>query len=118
MKKKGFWVDPTAYKFRSWERVFRTPSKRFEFFSQNLEHKLEELAKKEVEKAKEKGKALTEEQALEEILRGLKLKARGDEVFLPHYEPLIHVGNPKEYPLLLNIAEILLNFRTFESPCS
>jgi len=106
-KKKGFWADPTAYKFRDWERVFKTPSKKFEFYSQNLEHKLEELAKKEVEKAKEKGKALTEEQALEEILRGLKLKARGDAVYLPHYEPPIHVGDPKEYPLLLNTYKLM-----------
>lgn len=105
-KKKGFWANP-PYQFRNWEHAFKTPSKRFEFYSQNLEHKLEELARKEVERAKEKGKALTEEEALEEILRGLKLKARGDEVYLPHYEPIRHIGDPKEYPLLLNTYKLM-----------
>ncbi len=105
-KKKGFWENP-PYKFRDWEHGFKTPSKRFEFFSQNLEHKLEDLAKKEVEKAKEKGKTLTEEQALAEILRGLKLKAKGDEVYLPHYEPIRYVGDKKRYPLLLNTYKLM-----------
>ncbi len=105
-KKKGFWANP-PYKFRDWEHSFQTPSKRFEFFSQNLEHKLEELTKKELDKAKEKGKTLTDEQALEEILRGLKLKARRDEVFLPHYEPIRYVGKEKEYPLLLNTYKLM-----------
>ena len=105
-QRKGFWANP-PYQFRNWEHAFKTPSKRFEFYSQNLEHKLEELARKEVEKAKEKGKTLTEEQALEEILRGLKLKARGDEVYLPHYEPIRHIGDPKEYPLLLNTYKLM-----------
>jgi anaerobic selenocysteine-containing dehydrogenase len=104
--KKGFWAAP-PYKFRDWEHGFKTPSKRFEFYSQNLEHKLEELAKKEVEKAKEKGKTYTEERALEEILKGLKLKARGDEVYLPHYEPIRYVGDPAKYPLLLNTYKLM-----------
>ncbi|MBI3001870.1 MAG: molybdopterin-dependent oxidoreductase [Deltaproteobacteria bacterium] len=105
-KRKGFWANP-PYKFRDWEHGFKTPSKRFEFFSQNLQHKLEELAKKEVDKTKEKGKTLTEEQALEEILRGLRLRARGDEVYLPHYEPIRHVGDEKQYPLLLNTYKLM-----------
>lgn len=104
--RKGFWTNP-PYKFRDWERVFQTPSKRFEFYSQNLEHKLEELAQKEVDKAKEKGKILTKEQALEDILRGLQLKARGSEVYLPHYEPIRYIGDEKEYALLLNTYKLM-----------
>jgi len=105
-KNKGFWANP-PYKFRDWEHGFKTPSKRFEFFSQNLEDKLEDLAKKEVEKGKEKGKTIAEEQALEEILRGLKLRARGDEVYLPHYEPIRYVGDEKEFPLILNTYKLM-----------
>lgn len=105
-KKKGFWANP-PYKFRDWDRVFQTASKRFEFFSQNLEHKLEDLAKKDVEKAKEKGKTITEEETLAEILRGLKLRARGDEIYLPHYEPIRHVGDEKQFPLLLNTYKLI-----------
>jgi anaerobic selenocysteine-containing dehydrogenase len=105
-QKKGFWAAP-PYKFGDWEHAFKTTSKKYEFFSQGLEHKLEDLAKKDVEKAKEKGKTLTEEQALAAILAGLALKARGDEVYLPHYEPPRHVGDPNTYPLLLNTYKLI-----------
>jgi anaerobic selenocysteine-containing dehydrogenase len=105
-KRKGFWANP-PYTFRDWEHGFKTPSKRFEFYAQILEHKIEELTQKEVDKAKEKAKVITENQALEEILRGLKLKARGDEVYLPHYEPIRYVGDEKQYPLLLNTYKLM-----------
>ena len=35
MKQKGGWWEPTYY-FGEWDRVFRTPSRRFEFYSQRL----------------------------------------------------------------------------------
>jgi anaerobic selenocysteine-containing dehydrogenase len=105
-KKKGFWTNP-PYKFYDWEHGFQTSSKRFEFYAQNLESKMKELTKKEVDKAKESGKSLSEEEALEGILRGLKLRARGDEVYLPHYEPIRHIGDAKQYPLLLNTYKLM-----------
>lgn len=100
-KQEGFWADP-PYKFRDWTHGFQTPSKKFEFFSQNLEHKLEDLAKKDAEARK-----ISQEQAMEEMLQGLKLQARGDEVYLPHYEPIRHVGDEKEYPFLLNTYKLM-----------
>ena len=47
------------------------------------------------------------EQALEEILNGIKLRARGDEVYLPHYEPIRQIGDRKQYPLLLNTYKLM-----------
>ena len=105
-QKAGVWANP-PYRFGEWERVFHTPSKKFEFYSQALDHKLEELAKKEVEKAKEKGKVTTEERELEAILRGLEIRARGDELYMPHYERPVHVGDEKQYPLLLNTYKLI-----------
>jgi len=96
LTREGFWADP-PYTFGEWERVLHTPSKKFEFFSQALQHKLEELAEKEASR-----RQISLEQALEEILRGLKLHGRGDAVYLPHYEPIRYAGDPQAFPLLLN----------------
>ncbi len=93
---EGFWAHP-PYPFGQWERVLHTPSKKFEFFSQALQHKLEELADQEAAR-----RQVSREQALEDMLRGLALQARGEAVYLPHYEPIRYAGDPKEYPLLLN----------------
>jgi len=98
--KKGFW-SAGPYEFRNWEHGFRTPSKRFEFFSQHIEHKLREVAEKEVEAAKKEGRTITVEGALEEVLAGLALRARGDEVYLPHYEVMRQGGDAKQYPFTL-----------------
>ncbi len=98
---RGFWADP-PYPFGQWERVFKTPSKKFEFYSQALRHKLEDFAKKKAEK-----EGLTEEEALEKVLAGLKIAARGDEVFMPHYEEPRSIGDPKEYPLYLNTYKLM-----------
>ena len=97
----GFWTDP-PYPFGQWERVFKTPSKKFEFFSQKLAHTLEDLAKK---KAEHEG--IPEEEALDKILTRLKITARGDAAFMPHYEEPRFVGDPKEYPLYLNTYKLM-----------
>jgi thiosulfate reductase/polysulfide reductase chain A len=98
--KKGFW-SAAPYEFGKWEHGLRTPSKRFEFFSQNLEHKLHDVAQKEVDAAKKAGRVSTPEAELEDMLAGLGIHARGDEVYLPHYEPMRQGGDPKQYPFTL-----------------
>jgi thiosulfate reductase/polysulfide reductase chain A len=97
---RGVW-SAGPYQFGDWEHGFKTPSKRFEFFSQILEHKLEVLAEEEVARAKAAGKTLGLAEATEEIVAGLGLRARGDEIYLPHYEPMREVGDPKAFPLYL-----------------
>ncbi|MBI4590923.1 MAG: molybdopterin-dependent oxidoreductase [Candidatus Rokubacteria bacterium] len=104
--REGVWYKK-GYAFGEWDKVLRTPSKKFEFYSIALKKKLDELALKEVEKAREGGKESTPDAELEKILKGLKLTARGDGLYLPHYEPIRHVGDPKRYPLLLNTYKLI-----------
>ena len=106
LSEAGVWLKK-GYPFGEWEKVLKTPSKRFEFYSLALKKKLDELAEKEVEKAKAAGKATTPAAELEGILKGLRLAARGDRLYLPHYEPIRHVGDPKQYPLLLNTYKLI-----------
>ncbi|MFQ5543377.1 MAG: molybdopterin-dependent oxidoreductase [Nitrospiria bacterium] len=95
LKNGGWWNPP--YEYGKWEEVFATPSKKFEFYSQLMQQKLEEFAAKQ---ADEHGSEI--EQEWEEILRGLKLEARGDRVFMPHYEPVRYTGNHGDFPFYLS----------------
>lgn len=71
-------VGPHEFK---WE--FDTPSKKFEFYSGNL-------------------KALFEEKKVTDAdLETYHIKARGDLVYLPHYEEPIFIGDAAKYPLVL-----------------
>jgi anaerobic selenocysteine-containing dehydrogenase len=97
---RGVW-SAAPYEFERWEHGLRTPSKRFEFFSQHLEHKLHAVAEKEAEAAREQGQATTPERVFDEMIEGLGLRARGDEVFLPHYEPMRQAGDAKDFPFTL-----------------
>lgn len=45
LKEKGGWWDP-LYKFGIWERILKTPSKKFEFYSQILKRKLKQESSK------------------------------------------------------------------------
>jgi len=94
--RRGVWTNP-PYPFGQWERVLDTPSKKFEFYSQNIQHKLGHIAEKEAEQHH-----TTPQAEMEKMLSGLGLRARGDEVFLPHFEPPRFVGDEKEYPFYLN----------------
>ncbi|MBI4362791.1 MAG: molybdopterin-dependent oxidoreductase [Euryarchaeota archaeon] len=93
--KTGVWTDP-PYTFGEWKRVLATGSGRFEFLSGNLEHKLEDLAKKKAQKEN-----ISEHDALEKIAEGLQLQARGEALFLPHWEPPRYAGDEARYPLHL-----------------
>jgi anaerobic selenocysteine-containing dehydrogenase len=75
----GVWVgDP--YIFYKYNKVFQTPSKKFEFRSGNLEARLKELG---------------------QSTDGLAL--------LPHYEPPAFSGDASQYPLLLSSYQPLLD---------
>jgi anaerobic selenocysteine-containing dehydrogenase len=91
----GWWNRP--YEYGRWAEVFTTPSKRFEFYSQIMKQRLDEFAAKQ---AKETGTDAAQE--FEEILKGLKLEARNDRVFMPHYEPVRYVGDKDEFPFYLS----------------
>jgi len=88
--RRSVWSDP-PYRFGEWGRVLTTPSRRFEFYSQTLRDEL--------------GKAAGGD--LEGLLEELGVQARGDEVYLPHYEPPRAVGDPQEYPFFLNTYKLM-----------
>ena len=84
---RGGWWDP-PYVFGEWKKKFNTPSGKFEFFSLAMEKGLNEASKK------------TSKQ-LDQILTEMKVGARGDKVFLPHFEKPRSIGDEKEYPFYL-----------------
>ncbi len=111
-QERGVWSAP-PYRFGEWEQVLATPSGKFEFYSQNLKHTLEDLAATE---AAEKGTTAKEE--MEKMLQELGLEARGDELYMPHYEFPRWVGEETEYPFHLNVYELMsiLNGRAANLP--
>jgi anaerobic selenocysteine-containing dehydrogenase len=81
---------------------FATPSGKFEFFSQKLKATVEEMAQRHAETH-----GTTLDEALGAVLQALQLEARGDEVYLPHYEPPRFVGEASMYPLHLNTYKLM-----------
>lgn len=67
---------------------FATETKKFEFYSQTLKKVLEEHA--------EKNKL----SSIDEAMEFANITARGDKVFVPHYEPVVRYGDEKEFPLI------------------
>jgi anaerobic selenocysteine-containing dehydrogenase len=72
---KGGWWDPFPTE-TDFSKIFATPSRKFEFYSQILE--------KEVKSPIREKEASEKEVNL--LLEKWKIEARGDAVFLPHYE--------------------------------
>ena len=74
LQEKGGWWDP-IYDFKEWDRVFKTPTKKFEFYAQGL---------KQIHPAPSSN----------------DLK---DASFFPHWEESEKTSDKKEYPFDLNI---------------
>ena len=83
IKEKGGWWEPTYY-FGEWDRVFRTPSRRFEFYSQKL-----------AEFAARNG----------DTVRAAGFDPDDDRFCLPHQPGL--PSAPMEFPLLMVPIEVL-----------
>ena len=75
---RGGWWDP-LYDFGEWERIFQTPSKKFEFYAQGLKR----LASSPLS------------------------KSNGDPSFLPHWEEPKKMSDEKLYPLHLHIFKTM-----------
>jgi anaerobic selenocysteine-containing dehydrogenase len=76
---QGVWVGP-AYQYYKYDRIFQTPSKKFELRSGNLEARLKEMG-----------------QRIDEL------------TCLPHYEKVEFLGDSHSYPLMLSTYQPLLN---------
>jgi len=75
----GGWWNPIR-KPKPWEKVFQTPSGRFEFYSQRLKSTVDALV--------EKSGGKSSPQNLELVLNQLNISARGDSAYFPHHEPV------------------------------
>ncbi len=91
LSSRSVWHD-APYSFGQWGRVFTTPSGKFEFFSQTLRARLEELSSA---------------QGWNDWLDELGISARSDELFLPHFEEPRFVGDEEEYPFYLNTYKLM-----------
>lgn len=83
---RGFWEDP-PYRFGQWEEVLRTPSGKFEFFSQRLSSELEALGAR-------RGMSVSE------LLREWGHDEDPDLVCLPHHDEIGWEGD-EDFPLRL-----------------
>lgn len=86
IERGGWWNPP--YHFGQWRKRFGTPSGKFELFSLTMEKGLREVSRKS-------------SKDLDRILGELKIEARGDKAFLPHFEKARSPGDEKTYPFQL-----------------
>jgi anaerobic selenocysteine-containing dehydrogenase len=85
-KKKGMFSGPKYTLKKGWGGKFKTPTKKFEFYSESLKAGLLEHAKKH-------------ETTVDDILTVSGYVARGEVAFVPHYEPAKRHGSLQDYPL-------------------
>ncbi|MFC1986282.1 molybdopterin-dependent oxidoreductase [Chloroflexota bacterium] len=78
-REKGVWAGP-AYQYHQYDHIFNTPSRKFEFYSGNLEN----------------------------LLKG-RGRADNRPACLPHYEEAQFLGDKEGYPLILSTYQPLLN---------
>lgn len=87
-KAKGIY-NSEPYKFKVlWEKGFPTPTKKFELYSEGL-------------KAGLKAHADKYKTTIDDIVETAQYTAKGEEVFVPHYEPPKVWGDPVKYPFIL-----------------
>jgi anaerobic selenocysteine-containing dehydrogenase len=94
VKKAGGWWDPRE-RFLPWEEVFKTPSGQFEFYLTAIRERI--------------GTLLRPGEKADALLAELGVAARGDEAFLPHYEPPRFHGDPEQFPLHLNTYKAMFH---------
>ncbi len=85
LERESGWWNPVPAR-GDWARLFRTPSGRFEFFSQTLERHLRDVGGMTADVE------MSEEEALERGIAAMGSQVDGDEVLLPHFEPPIASG--------------------------
>lgn len=94
---RGGWWNPVR-KAKPWEKIFQTPSGKFEFYSQQLKASIDALV--------EKSGGKRSPQNLELVLNRLNISARGDSAFLPHHEPVPYEA---DMPFHLVTFQLLTN---------
>lgn len=83
----GYFALPSG-ELEDWEAAFRTPSRKFEFFSQSAASQVADL--------------FPDESALKRFLEQQGIATQADALFMPHWEPARHAGEPEDYPFVLD----------------
>ena len=91
IKAGGFWYLP-VHTHKNWERVFKTSTGKFEFFSTHTERAFYDYSLKVSEETARKNMGIAE---------------KGDAVFMPHYEPAPSDVDRSEYPLVMMPYEMI-----------
>ncbi|MCP4682077.1 MAG: molybdopterin-dependent oxidoreductase, partial [Desulfobacterales bacterium] len=81
----GLWYRP-AHSYKNWGNIFKTPTGKFEFFSSKIELAVSNYAQETSEKT---------------ALINMGIGVEGDEVCMPHYEPIKADVDTGAYPLLM-----------------
>jgi anaerobic selenocysteine-containing dehydrogenase len=91
LKASGCWYR-TSHPFGRWEGLFQTPSGKFEFYSSAIVSALKESS---------------QGRSLDDTLKEMGIGARGDAVYMPHYEEALSGAENQGYPLLLFPVELI-----------
>ena len=99
--RRGAWWDPNDT-YVGPRQLIKTPSNRFEFYSQLLRRDLEHAAQQTAG-----GHPTDPATALTELAVSLGVEARGDDLFLPHFESAATPAATEAYPFLLNTYKLI-----------
>jgi len=81
----GLWQSD-QYPFREkWKKGFKTETKKFEFYSETLKKVLGQHAENHMV-------------TIDKVMEVTQYAGRGEQVFMPHWEPAKYQGDEKEYP--------------------
>ncbi len=83
---KGVW-NSHRFKPGKIREKYKTKTGKFEFYSLTLKEALEKHAKKH-------------HTTVDAVLEATQYTARGEQAFVPHYEPAYRWGDPSEYPFI------------------
>ncbi len=91
LKASGCWYAP-SHSFGRWAEIFRTPTGKFEFYSSSISAALQDGL---------------EGASLDDRLKEMGIVARGDAVYMPHYEEAGPGADKEGYPLVLFPIELI-----------
>ena len=99
--RKGAWWDPNDT-YVGPRQLFKTPSGRFEFYSQLLRAELERVARHAAGGHGEPAAA-----AVGQLAAKLGIQAQGDRLFLPHFEAAPGAEREQDFPYILNTYKLM-----------
>lgn len=93
---RGLWQSD-QYPFKKlWEKGFKTETKKFEFYSETLKKVLGQHAEKH-------------KVSIDKVMEVTQYVARGEQAFIPHYEPAKIHGDENEFPFIFIDSKSRLN---------